>query len=135
MTYPIMIDENDLENYGIKIQTEGDTDIINKKFLRIIHQIFYEFVVFTSHRNWRKKIIEQHIEVLEEPVKEILLNIAEAVDESGDFVGLWDGKTRTDNGGYEVKDLQERLTAVIPPMVWNQIFSLEPNLLFQGGRI
>jgi hypothetical protein len=130
-----MIDESDLINYGITVQTEGNAEIANRKFLKIVHQTLYEFVLLTSHRNWRLAVIEKYKDALEKQMKEILLNIAEAIDESGDFVALWDGKTRTDSGGYEIKDLQERLTAVIPPICWNMIFALEPNVMFQGGVI
>lgn len=135
MTYPIMINENDLEQYGITLQYEGETDVANRKFLQIVHQCFYEFVVFVSHRNWRKKVIEAYQEELRQPIKEILLNIADAINDSGDLSALWSGATRTDGGGVEIKSLQERIGTIIPPMVWNEIFSLEPNLLFQGGNI
>lgn len=135
MKYPITISADDCKNYGIALHIGKDAEIKNNRFLKIVHQTLYDFVLFTSHRNWRKTVIEQHKEELEEPIKDILLSIAHAIDESGQFNGLWDGVTRLDSGEFKVNTLQERLTAVIPPMTWNQILGLEPNVMFAGGNI
>lgn len=132
MKYPIEITQEELAEYGINI---GGDDAGVKKFLKYLHQALYESVLLVTHRSWRLKVMEKYKADLEEPLKDILLDIALAIDSSGDFNGLWDGKSRLDNGGFEIKNLQERLTAVIPPMVWNAIFALEPNLLFNGGEI
>jgi hypothetical protein len=130
-----MITLDDLASYGITPQSGDNSDAENRKFLNLVHQTFYEFVVFVSHRNWRKKVIEKHKDELEEGIKDILLNIAAAIEDSGQFNGLWDGTARLDNGDFTTKSLQERLVAVIPPMVWQQILSLEPDIMFAGGEI
>ena len=135
MKYPIMITEDDCRNYGIELQSGKEAGIQNKRFLNIVHQTLYDFVLFISVKRWRKAVIEKYMEELEEPIKEILLSIAYAIDTSGQFNGLWDGVTKLDSGEFKVNSLQERLTAVIPPMTWNQILGLEPNLIFMGGEI
>lgn len=135
MKYPIMINEDDCRNYGIELMSGNDAEVKNRRFLNIVHQTLYDFVLFVSNRNWRKKVIEAYIDELEEPIKEILLSIAYAIDTSGQFNGLWDGVTRLDSGEFKVNTLQERLTAIIPPMTWNQILGLEPNIMFTGGAI
>ena len=135
MNYPIMITADDCENYGITLQSGTGADVKNKRFLNIVHQTLYDFVLFVSNRNWRKKVIEAYKSELEEPIKEILLSIAYAIDTSGQFNGLWDGVTKLDSGEFKINDLQERLTAIIPPMTWNQILGLEPNIMFVGGDI
>ena len=135
MKYPIMITEDDCRNYGIELQNGKDASLKNKQFLNIVHQTLYDFVLFSSARNWRKAVIEKYKDELEDPIKEILLSIAYAIDTSGQFNGLWDGVTKLDSGEFKVNTLQERLTAVIPPMTWNQILGLEPNVMFMGGEI
>ncbi len=135
MKYPIEITADDCRNYGIGLQTGKNAELQNRRFLNIVHQTLYDFVLFVSNRGWRKAIIEQHREELEEQIKEILLTIAYAIDSSGQFNGLWDGVTKLDSGEYRANTLQERLTAVIPPMTWNQILGLEPNVMFSGGEI
>lgn len=133
--YPIMITAEDCENYGIKLKSGVDADIQNRQFLNLVHQTLYDFVLFVSLRTWRKKIIERYKEELDEPIKEILLSIALAIDISGQFNQLWDGVTKLDSGEFKVNTLQERLTAIIPPMTWNQIVGLDPNIMFMGGTI
>lgn len=135
MKYPIMITEDDCRDYGIELQSGKEADVRNRRFLNIVHQTLYDFVLFISVKNWRKAVIERYREELEEPLKEILLSIAYAIDTSGQFNGLWDGVTKLDSGEFKVNTLQERLTAVIPPMTWNQILGLEPNVMFMGGEI
>lgn len=135
MKYPIMITKDDCESCGIRLQRGEDADVKNRQFLNLVHQTLYDFVLFVSLKSWRKKIIEQYREELEEPIKEILLSIASAIDLSGQFNQLWDGVTRLDSGEFKVNTLQERLTAIIPPMTWNQIVGLEPNVMFMGGEI
>lgn len=135
MKYPVMITEDDCRNYGIELQTGDGADVKNKRFLNIVHQTLYDFVLFISLKSWRRAVIEKYMEELEEPIKEILLSIAYAIDTSGQFNGLWDGVTKLDSGEFKVNTLQERLTAVIPPMTWNQILGLEPNVMFMGGEI
>ena len=135
MKYPIMITRDDCTSAGIKMQTGAEAEIKNKRFLDLVHQTLYDFVLFVSHRNWRKKVIEQYREELEEPIKDILLSIAHAIDDSGQFNQYWDGVQRLDSGEFKVSTLQERLTAIIPPMTWNLIVGLEPNVMFMGGAI
>lgn len=135
MNYPVMITEDDCRNYGIELQSGKQAVIQNKRFLNIVHQTLYDFVLFISVKSWRKAVIEKYMKELEEPIKEILLSIAYAIDTSGQFNGLWDGVTKLDSGEFKVNSLQERLTAVIPPMTWNQILGLEPNVMFMGGEI
>ncbi len=135
MKYPIMITEDDCRNYGIELQSGKQAVIQNKRFLNIVHQTLYDFVLFISVKSWRKAVIEKYREELEEPIREILLSIAYAIDSSGQFNGLWDGVTKLDSGEFKVNTLQERLTAVIPPMTWNAILGLEPNVMFMGGEI
>ena len=135
MKYPIEITLDDCRDNGIELQTGQNAEAKNKRFLNIVHQTFYDFVLFVSNRNWRKAIIEKYREELEDPIKDILLSIAYAIDISGQFNGLWDGVTKLDSGEFKVNTLQERLTAIIPPMTWNQILGLEPNLMFMGGEI
>ena len=135
MKYPIMITQDDCASAGIKLQTGQDAEIRNRQFLAVVHQTLYDFVLFVSHRSWRKKVIEQYRDELEEPIKDILLSIALAIDESGQFNQYWDGVTRLDSGEFKVNTLQERLTAIISPMTWNMIVGLEPNVMFMGGEI
>lgn len=135
MKYPITITEDDCRNYGIELQSGKEAIIQNKRFLNIVHQTLYDFVLFISVKSWRKAVIEKYRKELEEPIKEILLSIAYAIDTSGQFNGLWDGVTKLDSGEFRINSLQERLTAVIPPMTWNQILGLEPNVMFMGGEI
>lgn len=129
--YPIMIGEADLKNKGIIVDNTEDLE----KILYYTHLAFYDFVVYTSMKNRRKRLIEVHCTELEEDIKDILLNIAWAIDRSGDFVGLDDGWQRKNDESVEVKPLQERLITVIPTIVWNQIAGLEPNITFCGGEI
>ena len=131
MTYPIEIDLDELNENGI-VETDAKAQ---KLLLSFTHQTLYEFVIFASFRSWRKRIIEQHMEELEEPIKQILINIARSIHESGDLIGLWNGMSRLDSGEYSSKSLQERLLAVVPPLVWQQVFALEPSVLFAGGEI
>ena len=129
--YPIMITDVDLRNKGIVADSvESSTQI-----LYYTHLAFYDYIVYTSMKNRRKQLIEKHINELEEDVKEILLNIAWAIDRSGDFVGLDNGQQRKNDESVEIKTLQERLVTVIPTIVWNQIAGLEPNIIFSGGEI
>ena len=131
MKYPVEINSDELNDNGITETSEQ----AQKLLLSLTHQTFYEFVVFASFRSWRKRIIEQHMEELEEPIKAILINIARSIHDSGDLIGLWNGMTRLDSGEYGSKSLQERLLAVVPPLVWQQVFALEPSVLFAGGEI
>ena len=129
--YPIMITEPDLKNKGIIADsTKSLTQILD-----YTHLAFYDYVVYTSMKNRRKRLITAHVEELEEDVKDILLNIAWAIDRSGDFVGLDNGQQRKNDESVEIKTLQERLITVIPTIVWNQIAGLEPNIIFSGGEI
>ena len=86
-------------------------------------------------KNRRKRLIAAHVDELEEDIKDILLNIAWAIDRSGDFVGLDNGQQRKNDESVEIKTLQERLITIIPTIVWNQIAGLEPNIIFSGGEI
>ena len=72
---------------------------------------------------------------MDEDIKDILLNIAYAIDKSGDFEILWDGSQRVNGDQTEIKTLQERIISVVPTMVWNQIAGLQPNITFAGGEI
>lgn len=129
--YPIMITESDLKNKGIIADTSESLD----KLLDYTHLAFYEYVVLTSMRHRRLRLIEKHVESLEEDVKSILLNIATAINRSGDFVGYDNGQQRKSDESVEIKSLQERLITVIPTIVWNQIAGLEPNIIYSGGEI
>lgn len=129
--YPIMITETDLKNKGII----ADSTESLAQILDYTHLAFYDYVVYTSMKNRRKRLIAAHVDELEEDVKDILLNIAWAIDRSGDFVGLDNGQQRKNDESVEIKTLQERLITVIPTIVWNQIAGLEPNIIFSGGEI
>lgn len=129
--YPIMITDADLRNRGI---IAGSAQSLTQ-ILDYTHLAFYEFIVYTSMKNRRKRLIEKHIDELKEDVKDILVNIAWAIDRSGDFVGLDNGQQRKNDESVEIKSLQERLITVIPTIVWNQIAGLEPNIIFSGGEI
>ena len=129
--YPIMITETDLKNKGII----ADSTESLAQILDYTHLAFYDYVVYTSMKNRRKRLIAEHIDELVEDIKDILLNIAWAIDRSGDFVGLDNGQQRKNDESVEIKTLQERLITVIPTIVWNQIAGLEPNILFSGGEI
>lgn len=129
--YPIMITEADLKNKGIV----ADSTESLARILDYTHLAFYDFIVYTSMRSRRKRLIAAHVEELEEDITDILLNIAWAIDRSGDFVGLDNGQQRKNDESVEIKSLQERLITVIPTLVWNQIASLEPNITFSGGEI
>lgn len=129
--YPIMITETDLKNKGIV----ADSVESLAQILTYTHLAFYDYIVYTSMKNRRKRLIETHVDELEEDVKDILLNIAWAIDRSGDFVGLDNGQQRKNDESVEIKTLQERLITVIPTIVWNQIAGLEPNIIFSGGEI
>ena len=129
--YPIMITETDLKNKRI---TADSTESL-AQILDYTHLAFYDYVVYTSMKNRRKRLIEKHAEELEEDVKDILLNIAWAIDRGGDFVGLDNGQQRKNDESVEIKTLQERLITVIPTIVWNQIAGLEPNIIYSGGEI
>lgn len=129
--YPIMITETDLKNKGI---VANSTESL-AQLLDYTHLAFYDYVVYTSMKNRRKRLIAAHVDELEEDVKDILLNIAWAIDRSGDFVGLDNGQQRKNDESVEIKTLQERLITVIPTIAWNQIAGLEPNIIFSGGEI
>lgn len=132
MAYPITITEFDLMENGIELSTNEKE---NKTFLRIVHQSFYEYIVYTSMRNVRKAVIEKYKEELSEPIKNILIDIAIAIDLDGDYISLMTGKERADNGSFQFTDLQNRLQALIPTGVWQQINALEPNIMWAGGEI
>lgn len=129
--YPITVTASDLQNRGIIAESSERLT----QLLYYTHLAFYDYVVYTSMKNRRKRLIEKHITELEEDVKDILCNIAWAIDKSGDFVGLDNGQQRKNDESVEIKSLQERLITVIPTMVWNQIAGLEPNIIFAGGDI
>lgn len=129
--YPIMITETDLKNKGII----ADSTESLAQLLDYTHLTFYDYIVYTSMKNRRKRLIATHVDELEEDIKDILLNIAWAIDRSGDFVGLDNGLQRKNDESVEIKTLQERLITVIPTIVWNQIAGLEPNIIFSGGEI
>lgn len=129
--YPIMITETDLKNKGIV----ADSTESLARILDYTHLAFYDYVVYASMKNRRKRLITAHVDELEEDIKDILLNIAWAIDRSGDFVGLDNGQQRKNDESVEIKTLQERLITVIPTIVWNQIAGLEPNIIFSGGEI
>ena len=126
-----MITETDLKNKGIV----ADSTESLARILDYTHLAFYDYVVYTSMKNRRKRLIATHVDELEEDIKDILLNIAWAIDRSGDFVGLDNGQQRKNDESVEIKTLQERLITVIPTIVWNQIAGLEPNIIFSGGEI
>lgn len=129
--YPIMITDADLKNKGIVVQSPQ----VLEQLLSYTHLVFYEFIVFTSMKNRRKRLIEKRLDELKEDVKDILLNIAWAIERSGDFVGLDNGQQRKNDESVDIKLLQERLISVIPTIAWNQISALEPNIIFSGGEI
>lgn len=129
--YPIMITEPDLKNKGIIAASAESL----AQILDYTHLAFYDYVVYTSMKNRRKQLIMEHIDELKEDIKDILLNIAWAIDRSGDFVGLDNGQQRKNDESVEIKTLQERLITIIPTIVWNQIAGLEPNIIFSGGEI
>ena len=129
--YPIMITDVDLRNKGIVAETPESL----ARLLDYTHLAFYEYVVYTSMKSRRKRFIAKHVAELAEDIKDILLNIAWAIDRSGDFVGLDNGQQRKNDESVEIKTLQERLITVIPTIVWNQIAGLEPNIIFSGGEI
>lgn len=129
--YPIMITEADLKNKGIV----ADSTESLAQILDYTHLAFYDYVVYTSMKSRRKRLIAAHVDELEEDVKDILLNIAWAIDRSGDFIGLDNGQQRKNDESVEIKTLQERLITVIPTIAWNQIAGLEPNIIFSGGEI
>ena len=129
--YPIMITETDLKNKGIV----ADSTKSLAQILDYTHLAFYDYVVYTSMKNRRKRLIATHVDELEEDVKDILLNIAWAIERSGDFVGLDNGQQRKNDESVDIKLLQERLISVIPTIAWNQISALEPNIIFSGGEI
>ena len=126
-----MITETDLKNKGIV----ADSTESLARILDYTHLAFYDYVVYTSMKNRRKRLIAAHVDELEEDIKDILLNIAWAIDRSGDFVGLDNGQQRKNDESVEIKTLQERLITIIPTIVWNQIAGLEPNIIFSGGEI
>lgn len=129
--YPIMITEPDLKNKGIIANSAESLEQI----LEYTHLAFYDYIVYTSMKNRRKRLIEKFVHELKEDVKDILVNIAWAIDRSGDFVGLDNGQQRKNDESVEIKTLQERLITIIPTIVWNQIAGLEPNIIFSGGEI
>lgn len=129
--YPIEITEADLSDYGIT--TDGKPAGEVRRFLKIIHQTFYELIILVTQRHWRLAVIEKYKDELEQPIKDILCNIAYETDSLGDFKALFDGRARTDTGSYDLKELQIKIANALSPLVWNQIFALEPNLLFCGG--
>lgn len=129
--YPIMITDADLKNKGIIANSAESLEQI----LEYTHLAFYDYIVYTSMKNRRKRLIEKFVHELKEDVKDILVNIAWAIDRSGDFVGLDNGQQRKNDESVEIKTLQERLITVIPTIVWNQIAGLEPNIIFSGGEI
>ena len=108
MKYPVMITEDDCRNYGIELKSGKEATIQNKRFLNVVHQTLYDFVLFVSIKSWRRTVIEKYMDELEEPIKDILLSIAYAIDISGQFNGLWDGVTKLDSGEFKVNSLQER---------------------------
>lgn len=132
MKYPIMINLEDLANAGIDITSD---DVKNNRILMIVHHIFYEVFVLKDHRNWRLKVIKSYLEELEDPVKDILLNIAISIDQSGDFNSLYNAITIDTSGTASVLNVQEAMSVMIPPSEWNAIMSLEPDILFSGGEI
>lgn len=129
--YPIMITDADLKNKGIIANSAESLEQI----LEYTHLAFYDYIVYTSMKNRRKRLIEKFVHELKEDVKDILVNIAWAIDRSGDFVGLDNGQQRKNDESVEIKTLQERLITIIPTIVWNQIAGLEPNIIFSGGEI
>ena len=129
--YPIMITETDLKNRGVI----ADSSEALAQLLYYTHLAFYDYVVYVSMKNRRKRLIEAHIDELEDDIKDILCKIAWAIDRSGDFVGLDNGQQRKSDESVEIKTLQERLITVIPTIAWNQIAGLEPNIVFSGGEI
>lgn len=129
--YPVMITESHLKNKGIIAE---DSESL-ARILEYTHLAFYDFIVYTSMKNRRKRLITAHVNELEEDIRDILLNIAWAIDRSGDFVGLDNGQQRKNDESVEIKTLHERLITVIPTIVWNQIAGLEPNITFSGGEI
>ena len=129
--YVIQITETDLRNKGI---VSNDADKI-EQLLEYTHAVFYDFIVYSSMKNKRKKLIETKKLVLENDIKAILLNIAWSIDRHGDFIGLDNGAIIKNDESVEVKPLQERLISVIPTIVWQQIAGLEPNICFCGGEI
>lgn len=129
--YPIMITETDLQNRGIHATSQEKM----QQLLYYTHLCFYDFIVYTSMKTNRKRLIEMYKDELEEDIKEILCTIAWGVDRNGDFVGLDNGQLRRADEGIEIKPLQERLISVVPTVVWSQIAGLEPNIIFSGGEI
>lgn len=132
MRYPVMINEADLQEYG---NTVIDDKTEEKKVFYLAHAIIYDFVIFSSLRSWRKKVIEQYRGQVEAELKEAIVLTAVSIYESGNTTALYDGIERLDGGSIEFKDLQERMTSIVPPIVWNILFSIEPSLLFNGGEI
>ena len=56
--YPIMITETDLKNKGIVADsTESLTQLLD-----YTHLAFYDYVVYTSMKNRRKRLIAAHVE-------------------------------------------------------------------------
>lgn len=131
--YPIEVTWDDLMDAGIT--PVEDNEATNNRFLQYIHEVLYDYIIYANNKKWRKKIIEKYADELRDDIKSILINIAHSVNDSGSFNGSWDGVTRLDTGDYSTKSLQERMLAVVPPLVWQQVFSLEPNIMFAGGEI
>lgn len=129
--YIIQITESDLRNNGIVSNNEERI----KQLLAYTHLVFYDFIVYASKKEWRKKIIQKHKAKLEGDIKHILGVIAWSIDKHGDYIGLDNGYIIKNDESVEVKSLQERLISVIPTVAWNLIGGLEPNITFTGGKI
>ena len=129
--YVIQITETDLRNNGIVSNNADKTN----QLLKYTHAVFYDFIVYSSMKSKRKKLLETKKAVLEKDIKAILLNIAWSIDRQGDFIGLDNGTIIKNDESVEIKPLQERLMSIIPTIVWQQITGLEPNICFCGGEI
>lgn len=131
--YPVMLTPSDIKNMGITVESKGNSEV--ERFLDAVHSTVYDFILFANNRGLREKIIERYKPQLERQLRRVLKEVANAFWAAGDDMGIFTGVSRLDGNGVEIKDLQERLTAIVPPRAFNMLLALEPNVMFCGGEI
>jgi len=134
--YPVMIDEKEIQNHiGIDISAKlkGQSTTKIQNFLDTVHSAVYDYLIYpTGPRELKDAIIENFRVELEKPLKRALLSQARYLISNQTNIALWNGMVKTVSG-VEAKDIQDIMTKIVSPDVYNILFAATPNLLYAGG--
>ena len=98
-----------------------------------MHTAVYDYLIYTTGaKEIKDALITTFASELTNTLKNALLTQARYLISNQTNIGLWNGVVRTPTG-VDIKDIQDTLTKVIAPEVYNILLATRPNLLYAGG--